>query len=533
MATIKDAYNSIADVNLWLKLRGNDDLTLADIPAIITLRWPYFRDNWNFLKTSLQAIANATFDPDLYNQQIDNFTKFIESQRFSPPSVNPFANGLVLNRYYFVFDNINIQNIGLTNQETTILNSEKARVNQFSKNDFLNAQNVITTYRDSVTDTYGMGDLSYDAVVGRSPIPTQVKPSIANTNYLLQLQFSLKSINFILANLFAVDDALDPFALARANANNPDINIGQYASGQLVKLNYGESLATLAYRYFGDPDKWLDIAIANGLKPPYIDEVGSQIPLISNGNGSQINIAGTDVNGNPNIDSLYINQPIFLQSSTQVVVSQRTITNIRQIPVSGEIVIEVDGAANMSQYTTADVANIRIYQPGTTNSAFYILIPSQNPLPNARKEDIPWFLAKAGTDLQQMKVDLAFGENGDLNFGSNGDILLSYGLENAIQAIKLKIITELGSLRYHPNYGMTSVVGKTNADITALKSLLTQSLTDQIANDSRFDRIESLSVDYLVNPQSPTSVAAILIRLDVRIAGGTNVVPISFSVNTT
>ena len=531
MSIATNAYNSIADVNLWLKLRDNDDLTLADVPSIIPLRWTYFVNSWNFLVVNLQNIANTTYDPDLFNSQLSSFTQFIESQRFVPPSVNPFANSLILNKYYFIFDNINIEDINITNIEQTILTNQQARVNLFSKNDFLNAQNNIIIYRDTLTDQYGLGDTTYNTTVGRSPVAKQVTGDIPNVNYLLQLQYSIKTIDFILANLFAVDDALDPFALARANANNPDINIGQYSSGTLVKLNYGESLATLAYRYFGDPNKWIDIAIANGLEPPYIDEEGQALPLIANGNGNQINIAGTDSNGNSNYEKLYITQPVFLQSSTQVVVSQRSITNIRQIPISGEIVIEVDGAANMTQYTIVSNATVRVYKPGTINSSFYILIPSQEPLPNNRQEEIPWFLMNVGNDLQRMKVDLAIDNNNELNFTSSNDVALSYGLENAIQAMKLKIITELGSLRYHPTFGLASIVGKTNADISALQNLLTQSLTDQVSQDSRFDRIESLSVDYLVNPLSATSVAAILIQLDVRLAGGTNVVPISFSVN--
>jgi hypothetical protein len=531
MSAITNAFKSMADVNTWLKLNDGDDLTLADMPYIIPLRWTYFRDNWTFLLQNLQSKANSTLDPDLYNAQLIQFTNLINYERFNF-SINPFANSLILNQYYFIFDNIVIADIELTNEEQTIINNETARINIFSKNDFLNAANNITIYRDLLTDQYGMGDMSYDTTVGRSAVASQIQPSIVSTNYLLQLQYSLKTIDFILANLFAVDTALDPFALARANANNPDINIGQYLSGKLVKLNYGESLATLALQYFGDPNKWIDIAIANGLKPPYIDETGVALPLIANGSKNSINIAGTDSSGNSNIERFYINQPVYLQSNTQLVVSQRIVTNITQIPISGDIIIQLNGAANLDLYTTTDAANIRVFAPGTTNSSFYILIPSSDPLPNNRTEEIPWFLTTSAPDLQQTKVDLAIDVNGELNFSTDGDFILSYGLDNAIQAIKLKIITELGSLRYHPTFGLASVIGKTNADINALINLLTQSLTDQISNDSRFDRIENLSVDYLVSPSNPTSAAAIQVELDVRLAGGTNTVPISFTVKT-
>lgn len=531
MATVNEAYKAIADVNLWLKLRGGDDLSLADVPSIIPLRWQYFRDSWEFIKPNLVQNMSSTMDPDFLNQQISDFSKFIEAQRTSTAKVNPFQDSQTFFRYYAIFDNSTIEAINLTNQEQQILESEIARVNAFSKNNFLDAKKQIVEYRDRVADTFGLSDEDYNKSFNKSSIPPQINATIVEANFLLTLQNSIKTVEFILANLFAVDSSIDPFALARANANNPDVNIGQYKSGRLVKMNYGESLESLATRYLGDPNKWIDIAIANGLKPPYIDEVGQRIPLLSNGSENQINLSGTDINGNLNIDKLYINQPVFLQSSTEVVVDQRTIISLRQVPVSGEIILELDGARDMDRYKILDQAHIRVFAPNTINSSFYVLIPSQEPLPDDRNDEVPWFLAKSAEDEKRAKVDLAINEDGDLTFTTNGDIKLSYGLDNAIQAIKLKIVTELGSLRYHPTFGLVNVIGNKNSDIDQLRDLITQSILTQIESDGRFDRVEDLAVDYLVNDQTGQGVGAIAISLSVRLAGGSQVIPISFTVN--
>ncbi len=531
MATVNSAYKAIADVNLWLKLRGGDNLSLADVPSIIPLRWQYFRDSWEFIKPNLIQNIASTMDPDFVNEQINDFSKFIEAQRTSAARINPFQDSQTFFRYYFIFDNSPIEAINLTNQEQQILESEIARVNAFSKNNFLDARKQITEYRDRVADIFGLSDEDYNKALNKSSIPAQISATIVEVNFLLTLQNSIKTIEFILANLFAVDSAIDPFALARANANNPGINIGQYRSGKLVKMNYGESLEGLAARYLGDPNKWIDIAIANGLKPPYIDEVGQRIPLLSNGSENQINLSGTDINGNLNIDKLYINQPVFLQSSTEVVVDQRTIISLRQVPVSGEIILELDGARDMDRYKILDQAHIRVFAPNTINSSFYVLIPSQEPLPDDRNDEVPWFLAKSAEDEKRAKVDLAINEDGDLTFTTNGDIKLSYGLDNAIQAIKLKIVTELGSLRYHPTFGLVNVIGNKNSDIDQLRGLITQSILTQIESDGRFDRVEDLLVDYLVNNQTGQGVGAMAISMSVRLAGGTQVIPISFTVN--
>ena len=530
MATINEAYMSMADVNLWLKARGGDDLVLGDIPAIIPLRWSYFRDNWEFIKPNLVNNMSDDVNPDFLNQQIEDFSSFIESQR-TTTRINPFQDSFTFFRFYAVFNTIQIQDINLTNEETRIITSELARVTAFSKNNFVHAKQNVIDYRDRITDTYGLGDPDYNKAFNKSAIPQQINATIVEANYLLTLEQSIKTCDFILSNLFAVDQAIDPFALARANANNPNINIGQYASGKLVKINYGESLESLATRYLGDPNAWIDIAIANGLKPPYIDEVGTRIPLLSNGASNQINLAGTDVNGSLNIDKLYINQQVFLQSSAEVVVDQRTIISIRQVPVSGEIILELDGARDMDRYQTVDQAYIRVFAPNTINSSFYILIPSPEPLSDTRVEEVPWFLAKSADDEKRAKIDLALGPDGDLTFTTNGDVKLSYGLDNAIQAIKLKIMTELGSLRYHPTFGLVNVIGNKNINIDETRGLLIESINAQIEADSRFDRVEDLVVEYLVNSTTNQGVGAIAISLNVRLAGGTQTIPISFTVN--
>ena len=532
MSNIKDIYSCIADVNLWLKVRAGDTLMLSDVPAIIPLRWAYFRDNWNFIKQSIVDKMEQAPDPDFLKKQVDDFTKFIDAQRSSTSKVNPFQDATTFHRFYSIFDFISIESIELSNEEIKLVESEVSRVKIFSKNDFLSIKKKIVEARDRMADTLGLDDDDYNASYSRSSIPKQINPTIVDVNYLLTLHNFIKTLDFILSNLFAVDAVIDPFALARANANNPEIDIGQYKSGRLVRLNYGEDLESLASRYLGDPNKWIDIAIANGLKPPYIDEVGKTIPLLSNGSGNLINLAETDAGGNLNIDKFYINQPVFLRSNTQVNLDQRTVVNIVQVPVSGEIILELDGPANLDIYKIADNATVTAFAPNTANSMFYILIPSTDPLPDDRADEVPWFLAKSPEDEKRAKVDIAIDEKGDLILTPNSDIRLSYGLDNAVQAIKLKMITELGSLRYHPDFGLVNVLGHKNIDVDELRNMLVESITSQVQADSRFDRVESLSVEYLANSGTNQGVAAIAISMSVRLAGGNKVIPISFTVNT-
>ncbi len=529
MATISQAYQSIANINLWLKLQTGDQLVLTDVPSIIPLRWTYFSQNWNTILPTLQALVAGYEFSDLFAQQLIQFTNFVSIEQNNPSILNPLSNISTLYQFYTVFDNITIQSINLTNEEQALLTNATTTVSQYSKNDFLTLQQNITTYRDTQADVLGLTDPTYNATFDRNPVAAQTTAQVQDIEYLETLQASSQTIDFILSNLFAVDIAVDPFALARTNANNPAINIGQYSSGQLVRFEYGDDLESLAMRYFGDPVRWIDIAIANGLQPPYIDEIGQNVSLQANGSGNQINISATDTVGNDNSEKFYVNQTVFLQSTTQPFPDQRNITSIYKIQATGDLVITLSGANNLSQYTTAANASVLVYAPNTINSALFILIPSQTPLPNQRQDTIPWFLAQSAEDEKRMGIDLLIGPNDDLVFTPNNDLSLSYSLQNATQAMKLKIVTELGELRQHQGFGLVSVIGNKNNNIANVKTSITNSLTTQVTQDSRFDRIESLYIDYTPVMNSPS---AIVIEMTVRLAGGNNqVIPISFSVN--
>lgn len=522
------AFQASTDLSLWFKLRGGDALVLADMPSIIPLRWTYFRDNWGFIKARVLSAAPKYDNPDFLYDSIKTFSDFIDKQR-NQPNINPFSDSLTFYKFFAIFDNVLIESINLTNDEKTIIKNRSTTVNSYSKNDFIRIKQNLIDYRDRLADLGGLGDASYNSAVDRSSIPQQTTASILDLNMMAKLQDDIGVVDFVLANLFAIDTAVDPFALARANAKNPDIDIGQYASGRLVKMEYGEDLEGLANRYFKDSNKWIDIAIANGLKPPYIDEVGQKLLMIANGNGNQVNIGQTDVNGNLNLEKFYINQVVVLQSNIQLFPDQRTVIGIREIPVSGEIVLQLSGEPNLDVYKLVDKANVRVFLPNTINSSFFILIPSTKPLSNPRNEELPWFLSKAAEDEKRAKVDLAIDDSGEIQFGTSGDFNLSYGLANDIQAIKLKMMTELGSLRYHPEFGLANVVGSKNDKLSDVKSILTDSITNQIQIDPRFDRIENLDIRYAVGSSSG-SVGAIQIILSVRLAGSGTVVPISFTV---
>lgn len=528
----ESSISSLSALDFWYKVTGNQPLFLSDMPEIIRLRWPYFRDNWEYLKQRYIDQISKYSEPNVLKANIDSFSEFVNSQRTSKSKKNPFDNSVIVARFYAIFDSTLVNSINLTFEERQIIDNKIRTTRDYTRGDFIVIRTQLEKERDAIADRVNASDEDYNRVFQRSSQAGRVQMKNKDINKMFQLQEAIKAVNFILANSFSLDSStIDPFALARQNANNPDIDIRTYASGYLTRLNYGEDLQALARRTLGDPNKWIDIAITNGLKPPYIDEVGQKLPLISNANGNQINIAEFDGNNQFNIDKFYVGQIMLLQSQTQTFPEQRTILSINQVPVSGEIIIELNGEADLDRYKLVEAAHIRIYKPNTINSSFYIMIPSLNPLQDTVRMDVPWFLQGADGVEKRQKVDLAMNDKGDLDFGSTGDLQLSYGLTNAIQAVKLKLSVEAGELRRHPDFGLIPVQGLRNSDIGIVKQALIDSISAMIEADERFANIEQLDVFY-ANAFDANSPTAVSVTLVVRLAGSGHLLPITFTVNT-
>jgi len=528
-----DFENSIEaenQLNLWYKLKNNDTLMLSDVPEIIRLRWAYFRDNWEFIRETYVDAIPEYADPEKLRAEIVLFDRFVESQRTSGSKRNPFDNEDIIFRFFTIFDNTEINSVGLTFEEQQIVDNKIQEISSFTRGNFLAIRKVFQDERDALADKASSTDEDYNRVYGRSPQAARVQIRNKDINKMYQLQESIKTVDFILSNAFSLDTStVDPFALARANANNPEIDIATYNSGVLVKMNYGEDLQSIAKRTLGDPDKWIDIAIANGLKPPYIDEIGEKIPLIANASGNLINISGLDGNNELNIDKLSIGQIVLLQSTTQTFPEQRAILNITEVPISGELIVELNGDPDLDKYKISENANIRVFKQNTINSSFYILIPQTQQLDDDRDGEVPWFLSSSDVVERRQKVDIGLDDNGDVNFDSTGDLQLAYGLDNSVQAIKMKLSVEAGELRRHPEYGLISLTGQTNSTIDSLKEALVESITKNISADERFSGVETINIIYS-NPTNENTPVGFQVLLVVKLAGSGQLVPITFSV---
>jgi hypothetical protein len=521
-------FISLSNLKLWFKLKSKTSLNLSDFSEIIPLRWNFFRDDWEFIKNGLiEKIPNYN-NPDKLNHQIDTLSRFISIQRNNPnKSSNPFSNGKVFTRYYAVWDNIPINIIPLTKVESGIINNKISQVNQYTRADFIEIRKNLASARDTVADTVGLSDDLYNQSFDRRSSNKLRQSKLSDVSHMQIFNSAILECDNVLSNLFRFNIGnIDPFALAKSNANNPDVTIKTGNSGFFVKMEYGESMQSLAARYLGDSDRWIEIAIANGLKAPYVDEVGTFIKLLSNASNSSINISRIDSFGMDLIELLYIGQPVFLSSDSYKFPEQREIVDIYPVPISNEIVIEISGENDLDRYKTADNAGFRVYSPNTINSNFMIMIPSEESLDEVNRSRVPFFLQSKKEDERKAGVDLLLNDDMDLNLIPSSDVQLSYGLLNAVQAVKLKVISEQGQLFRHPNFGLPAIQGEKSSNKDLVRQQLVNSINKQIESDSRFQRVESLSVSL----SNVAETKSFIVQLVVRMAGTGSLVPISFSV---
>jgi len=101
---------------------------------------------------------------------------------------------------------------------------------------------------------------------------------------------------------------------------------------------------------------------------------------------------------------------------------------------------------------------------------------------------------------------------------------------NSVQAIRLKLSTEGGELKRHPEYGLANVSGLKNNDMATVRRILTDSMSKMISADERFANIETLDISYANNLDN-VAATAINVNLVVKLAGSGQLLPITFSIN--
>lgn len=248
-----------------------------------------------------------------------------------------------------------------------------------------------------------------------------------------------------------------------------------------VPISYGTTIEQLAQRYLGTPNRAIEIIALNGLRAPYIDEVGRKMTMLAPGSGRTV-----VVQDDPD---LYIGQTIWVESNAQPH-TKRHITGINRS--NGQATLSVDGDANLSIYSTLQNASIHIFAPNTVNSQMLVFIPSSAPPDGAFRVSGVAGLNVFDSLTSAGGVDLLLTPSNDLIVTPDGDGRWATGLQNLVQNFRILVTLRRGTLLYHPDKGLPIRPGDSIADVDI--NAAARAIRETLAAEPAFTLIRAIQI---------------------------------------
>lgn len=414
-----------------------------------------------------------------------------------------------------LFDGITVDDLTLQPAQRLAIESELERVRLLTIDDFRDFRQEMVNLAHDIADNFGAGDATYSNIYGLPAPKERPIEMTVEENEVLQAIFEAVQVFDILTSTKQYDDFTiqSPMDFVGGLANESGIDFQQFSSKLLVPVPFGLTIEEIAARYIQDSSKWLEIVTLNRLRSPYIDEIGFTYSMLSNAEGRQFNVDDTE-------DNLFVGQKITILSNAQPPIT-RKIISVEKIG-DNNFLVTVDGLDNLDVFQTSANARMTGYLPGTVNSQNQIYLPIDAP---SDPDDRTFEIANVPTTAlnKLAKVDFLLTDQFDIAINSVGDFRLSSGLTNLIQALKLKIRTQKGTLLRHLDYGVGLEHGVSVADIE--NGEIIKSLNAMIESDNRFESIDSLSIRL--------NGSTMAIDMSLRIANGSGILPISFDIRPT
>lgn len=488
-----DYKNAIAQVMQGLSINSLTGTASTDPAVTRTLK---------ALQTSLANNEGLSLDAVSAGQLGTTAAQYQSTDPAQNLFTNPQSN-------FALMDQVNLNSLKLTNAQQNAVNNAIAVARATTVDDLKQFRATIQTLALQLSNNFGSGDAFVSQVYNLPTPAVRVTPITIDDYELLKALYDVMQVYDLLTASTQVDDTttLSSMEYVAGLADQSGIPFSIPNSKIMVPVPFGLTVEGIASRYLADPQRWIEIVTLNNLRDPYIDENGFQLPLLSNGNGRNVTIADAS--------NLFLGQKVIVQSANQTP-SPRSILGIDKLSDTS-FLLTLDGLPNLDNFTTANLAYIQAYLPGTVNSQQKIFIPS-----NTTVSDDPTVVIPTSASADPLsglsKVDLLLTDTGDLAVNNFGDFRYAYGMTNIIQALKIKFSSISGTILLHPEFGLGVRPGTINSTIQ-VQEIFNQ-VNQMIKADSRFSGINNLQI--LLN--GPT----LSINIQVVLAGTSGVFPLTF-----
>ena len=522
-------FESLRQAALAVKDLGGFVYTAADLPNNIN------KDINNSIKQTAKILSTA-FIRDKSGRSMSNDTKkaindIVQTDKNNEGLPSDYVQGSLGDRAadqqelgssstiftepesnFEFFDAISLSNLNVTPQQKQAIDDELLVGSLTTVDDLKKIKSDLLGLALDISNNFGAGSDIYSQIYNRPTPKERITPmSLEEYDIVNSIYESVQAMDMLTATR-SFDDVKtqSPLEYVGGLANEAGVEFQDSTSKYLVPVPFGLTIEEISARYLQNPDRWIEIVTLNNLRSPYIDEDGFTYKFLSNASGRQFNV-------NDSKQRLFLGQRILIKSDI-VSPFSRKIINIEKISDTNYLV-SVDGEDNLDNLLLSENASVQGYLPGTVNSQDQIYVPTNLPAEeDDRVAQIPAFENDKLTKIS--KVDWLLDDNGDIAINSMGDFRLANGLNNLVQALKLKISIQKNSLLRHPEFGVGISPGVSVADITS--GDIFNDLNKLITDDPRFSGIERLDIKI----SGPT----ITIDMAVSVANGSGIIPISFSV---
>jgi len=368
----------IIDIEIYTAMINNSELTLGMFPSIASGRWTWLCDNWVSYKSKFTTATEG----EIYYQQLiqDLNTEVITFQLGNRN--NPFENDSKFKNYKDLLDLILLSEINPTPLEKSIRDEVLRVVSAYPVEQFEIMFNFVKKTSSQIAIDIGLGDEDAAKLLGLSISRKKREPSISDLTFMDSLIDLQELISTYIFNLKRIEKK-PPNLLAIAN-RNLDISTGIGVDEGFVSsvpVPFEISLEHMASKYLGSKDYWFELVTINNLQPPFVDNVGVKIPILSPASQTSVLVSN--------------NYKHLIHPST---IMRLGSDRQKEFNVIVEKIYKNDENNMVLSFNTNKLASlirpnengyIRVYAPNTIRKNSMILIPSKNMIDTGSDKTTP------------------------------------------------------------------------------------------------------------------------------------------------